>query len=58
MVMLFTAKTLKRYRLESFDGDMGRVKEVYFDDRYPTVRHLVADTGCWPNSIEIERNKE
>jgi hypothetical protein len=41
MVMLFTAKTLKRYRLESFDGDIGCVKEFYFRrvlDRSPSGR--------------------
>jgi hypothetical protein len=45
--MLFTVKTLKGYKLNAIDGDIGRVKEFYFDDRYWTVRYLVADTGSW-----------
>ena len=45
--MLFTVKTLKGYKLDAIDGDVGRVKEFYFDDRHWTVRYLVADTGCW-----------
>jgi uncharacterized protein YrrD len=43
--MLSTAKTLKGYRLEGLDGEIGKVKEFYFDDRHWTIRYLVADTG-------------
>jgi hypothetical protein len=46
-VMLFTVKTLKGYRLDAIDGDIGQVKEFYFDDRYWTIRYLVANTGYW-----------
>jgi len=45
--MLYTAKTLKGYKLHSLDGDIGMVKGFYFDDRHWTVRYLVADTGTW-----------
>ena len=45
--MLYTAKTLKGYKLDSLDGEIGRVKEFYFDDRHWTIRYLVADTGNW-----------
>jgi hypothetical protein len=45
--MLNKAGTLTGYKLESLDGDMGKVKEFYFDDRYWTIRYLVADTGNW-----------
>jgi uncharacterized protein YrrD len=45
--MLDKAKTLKGYKLHSLDGEIGRVKEFYFDDRYWTIRYLVADTGDW-----------
>jgi hypothetical protein len=40
-------KTLKGYRLDSLDGEIGRVKEFYFDDLYWTIRYLVADSGNW-----------
>lgn len=58
--MLNKAKTLKNYKLNSLDGEIGKVKEFYFDDQYWTIRYLVADTGNWltgrqvlisPNSI-------
>jgi hypothetical protein len=45
--MLYTARTLHGYRLDSLDGEIGRVKEFYFDDRHWTIRYLVADTGNW-----------
>jgi hypothetical protein len=45
--MLTTAKTLKRYRLDSLDGEIGKVREFYFDDRHWIIRYLVADTGYW-----------
>ena len=45
--MLNKAKTLKGYKLDSFDGEIGTVKEFYFDDHHWTIRYLVADTGNW-----------
>jgi sporulation protein YlmC with PRC-barrel domain len=45
--MLIAAKALKGYRLKSLDGDIGSAREFYFDDRYWTIRYLVADTGGW-----------
>jgi uncharacterized protein YrrD len=45
--MLYTAKTIKGYKLDSLDGEIGKVKEFYFDDRHWTIRYLVADTGNW-----------
>ena len=45
--MLVTAKALKGYKLHSLDGNIGSAREFYFDDRYWTVRYLVADAGNW-----------
>ena len=45
--MLSKAKTLKGYKLKSREGEIGKIKEFYFDDRYWTIRYLVADTGNW-----------
>ncbi len=45
--MLSLAKTLKGYALHGLDGEIGSVKEFYFDDRHWTVRYLVAETGNW-----------
>ena len=45
--MLIKVKTLKGYKLNGLDGEIGKVKEFYFDDQYWAVRYLVADTGNW-----------
>jgi hypothetical protein len=33
--------------LAALDGDMGHVKDFYFDDKNWVIRYLVADTGAW-----------
>ena len=43
--MLNTAKILNSYKLAGLDGEIGKVKEFYFDDRHWTIRYLVADTA-------------
>jgi sporulation protein YlmC with PRC-barrel domain len=45
--MLNNVKALKDYKLSSLDGEIGTVKEFYFDDRNWTIRYLVIDTGGW-----------
>ena len=45
--MLSKAKNLKGYKLDSLDGEIGKVKEFYFDDLHWTIRYLVAETGNW-----------
>lgn len=34
-------------KLRASDGDIGHVKDFYFDDKSWTLRYLVADTGGW-----------
>ena len=51
--MLSKAKDLKGYKLESLDGDIGSVKEFYFDDKYWTVRYLVANAGSWLTGKQV-----
>jgi len=45
--MLHKLKDLIGYKLLGLDGEIGKVKEFYFDDRHWTVRYLVVDTGNW-----------
>ncbi|APC40819.1 PRC-barrel domain-containing protein [Clostridium estertheticum] len=45
--MLNKVKTLKGYKLQCIDGEIGKVKEFYFDDQNWTIRYLIADTGNW-----------
>ena len=51
--MLSQVKTLCGYSLHSLDGEIGRVKEFYFDDRHWTIRYLVAETGNWLSGRKI-----
>ncbi|NVN91218.1 MAG: PRC-barrel domain containing protein [Desulfuromonadales bacterium] len=51
--MLIKAKTLKGYTMESVNGEIGRVKEFYFDDRHWTIRYMVADTGNWLSGRQV-----
>jgi hypothetical protein len=40
-------KQLYGHKLRASDGDIGHVKDLYFDDQNWTVRYVVADTGSW-----------
>ena len=51
--MLDKAKTLKGYKLNSLDGEIGSVKQFYFDDQHWTIRYLIADTGNWLSGREV-----
>ena len=45
--MLRRTKELNDHKLGARDGEIGKVKEFYFDDQSWTIRYLVADTGGW-----------
>jgi hypothetical protein len=45
--MLRSIKQLYGHLLGAADGEIGRVKNFYFDEHNWTVRYLVADTGIW-----------
>ncbi len=45
--MLFNAKTTKGYSLLARDGEIGKVRDLYFDDARWRVRYAVVDTGGW-----------
>lgn len=45
--MLIPATTLKGFQLGARDGEIGRVKDFYFDDQQWAVRYMVVDTNKW-----------
>ncbi|MBN2852927.1 MAG: PRC-barrel domain-containing protein [Clostridia bacterium] len=45
--MLIKAKTIQGYKLNSIDGEIGSIRECYFDDLHWTIRYLVVETGHW-----------
>jgi uncharacterized protein YrrD len=51
--MLRTLKELQGYALRATDGDVGTVKDFYFDDDRWVVRYLVVETGTWLSSRQV-----
>ena len=45
--MFQSIKQLYGAKLGASDGEIGQVKDFYFDDQSWAVRYLVADTGTW-----------
>ena len=45
--MLRSIKQLHGAKLGASDGEIGHVKDFYFDDQNWAVRYVVADTGSW-----------
>jgi uncharacterized protein YrrD len=45
--MRTTFDHLKHYAISGSDGELGKIKDMYFDDSSWTVRYLVVDTGSW-----------
>ncbi len=53
--MLYKTKTLKGYALDGYDGEIGKVEELYFDDRHWAIRNRVNRRGYW---VETPSTKE
>ena len=51
--MLRNLKDLQGYALRATDGDIGTVKDFYFDDERWVVRYLVVETGTWLASRQV-----
>ncbi len=45
--MLYRMDSISGMSIGANDGDIGKVKDVYFDDHRWAVRYLVVDTGGW-----------
>ena len=51
--MLLNIKQLYVCKLAASDGEVGRIKDFYFDDKSWAVRYLVADTGTWLSGRQV-----
>jgi len=51
--MLWEASVVGGYRLAGRDGEIGTVRDFYFDDQSWVIRYLIADTGNWLTGIHI-----
>jgi sporulation protein YlmC with PRC-barrel domain len=45
--------SLTGYSLKAINGEIGEVKEFYFDDEYWTIRYLIVKTGSWLSGREV-----
>lgn len=46
-------KSLIGFSIGATDGEIGKVKEFYFDDLTWTIRYLVVETGTWLNERKV-----
>ena len=51
--MLKSIKQLYRVTLGASDGEIGQVKDFYFDDWNWVIRYVVADTGSWLSELLV-----
>jgi hypothetical protein len=51
--MLRSMKDLKNYRISATDGEIGHVKDLYFDDDAWVIRYFVVDAGSWLTSRKV-----
>ncbi|MDE1164420.1 MAG: PRC-barrel domain-containing protein [Pseudomonas sp.] len=51
--MLRSMHDLAHYTLGATDGDIGEVKDFYFDDATWVIRYLVVETGTWLASRKV-----
>ncbi|MDB5797247.1 MAG: PRC-barrel domain containing protein [Paucimonas sp.] len=45
--MLHSLKALDGFKIAATDGELGHVRDIYFDDQKWTVRYFEVDTGGW-----------
>jgi uncharacterized protein YrrD len=45
--MLHSLHRLLGFSIGATDGEIGHVKDFYYDDKTWTVRYLVVETGNW-----------
>ena len=51
--MLRNLKDLEDYKISATDGEIGQVKDLYFDDDAWVVRYFVVETGTWLTSRKV-----
>lgn len=51
--MLRSMSDLENYGIRATDGDIGHVKDFYFDEKTWVIRYLVVDAGTWLLSRKV-----
>src|SRR5665213_1449900 len=52
-IMLRSIKQLYGDKLGASDGEIGHVKDFYFDDQNWAIRYLAVDTGSWLSGRQV-----
>lgn len=45
--MRHNIKSITGFTISASDGELGKVKDFYFDDQSLTIRYLIVETGSW-----------
>jgi hypothetical protein len=51
--MLHNSQELYGHKLAATDGEIGEVKDFYFDDQSWLIRYVVAETGTWLTDRQV-----
>src|SRR6185312_6880682 len=51
--MLYKARDILGCAVDASDCQVGRIKDLYFDDQTWNLRYVVVETGSWLNSREV-----
>jgi sporulation protein YlmC with PRC-barrel domain len=51
--MLHSQKDIEKCVISAADGEIGQVKDIYFDDRAWAIRYLIVDTGSWLSERKV-----
>jgi sporulation protein YlmC with PRC-barrel domain len=51
--MIQTIKNMLGFTMSAIDGEIGKVKDFYFDDETWTIRYLVVETGNWLSDRKV-----
>lgn len=51
--MITDLKTIEHCTLHASDGDIGKVRDFYFDDQHWHLRYFVVETGAWLQSRRV-----
>lgn len=45
--MIHKAKEIEGFKVICLDGELGKVKDFFFDDKHWSIRYLIIETGNW-----------
>jgi len=51
--MIQNINDLYGYKLAAIDGEIGQIKDFYFDDHDWVIRYLVVETGSWISGRQV-----